>query len=68
MSDVWTPVVGGRFFARNGFGLYERLTPDLYLRIDDLDEADEVECCRQIAGLCGADQSVMTISGPVPRD
>jgi hypothetical protein len=50
MSDVWEPIAGSRFFTRNGAGLYERLTPQLYLRVDDLDEADEVECCRQLAG------------------
>jgi hypothetical protein len=49
MSDIWEPVAGSRFFTRNGTGLYERLTPQLYLRVDDLDEADEVECCRQFA-------------------
>jgi hypothetical protein len=50
MSDLWQPVAGSRFFTRNGAGLYERLTPHLYLRVDDLDEADAVECCRQLAG------------------
>ncbi|MBV8935451.1 MAG: response regulator [Alphaproteobacteria bacterium] len=50
MSDVWKRIAGSRFFTRNGTGLYERLTPYLYLRVDNLDEADAVECCRQIAG------------------
>ena len=55
MSDVWEPIIGSRFFTRNGKGLYERLKPGLYLRVDDLDEADEVECCCQIAGGRGVD-------------
>ena len=46
MGNLWQPIAGTRFFTRNGTGLYERLTPNLYLRVDDLDEADEVECCR----------------------
>jgi hypothetical protein len=50
MSDIWEPVVGTRFFTRNGVGLYERLTPRMYLRVDNLDEADEIECCQQLAG------------------
>lgn len=49
MTDIWEPIAGSRFFTRNGTGLYEQLTSHLYLRVDDLDEADEVECCRQIA-------------------
>jgi hypothetical protein len=49
MNDQWQPVVGTRFFTRNGKGLYERLTPQLYLRVDELDEEDAVECCQQFA-------------------
>ncbi len=49
MDNLWEPIAGTRFFTRNGTGLYERLTSRLYLRVDDLDEADEMECCRQIA-------------------
>ena len=49
MENQWEPIAGSRFYTRNGKGLYERLTPRLYLRVDELDEADEVEGCRQIA-------------------
>ena len=49
MSNQWQPVEGTRFFTRNGKGLYERLTPQLYLRVDDLDEEDAVECCQHFA-------------------
>jgi hypothetical protein len=52
MKDVWEPIAGTRFFTRNGTGLYERLTPHLYLRLDELDESDRVECCRRIADGC----------------
>ena len=32
MKDVWQAVPGTRFFSRNGEGLYERLTDQLFLR------------------------------------
>ena len=40
MRDVWEPVPGTRFYTRNGIGLYERLTDQLFLRVDDVDEND----------------------------
>lgn len=40
MKNVWEPVPGTRFFTRNGLGLYERLTDQLFLRVDDVDETD----------------------------
>lgn len=40
MKDVWEPVPGTRFYTRNGTGLYERLTDQLFLRIDEVDETD----------------------------
>lgn len=40
MKNVWEPVPGTRFFTRNGVGLYERLTDQLFLRVDDVDETD----------------------------
>ena len=57
MKDVWEPIPGTRFFTRNGTGLYERLTSHLYLRLDDLDEADQVECCRRMAD-CWLDETI----------
>ena len=49
MRDVWQPVPGTRFFSRNGEGLYERLTDQLYLRVDDVDETDAREVCGRFA-------------------
>jgi hypothetical protein len=49
MKDVWEPVSGTRFFSRNGEGLYERLTNCLYLRVDEVDEADAREVCSRFA-------------------
>jgi hypothetical protein len=49
MNDVWQPVPGTRFYARNGEGLYERLTERLYLRVDDVDETDAREVCNRFA-------------------
>ncbi len=49
MDDLWEPVAGTRYFTRNGKGLYERLTPRMYFRVDELEDADAVECCRQFA-------------------
>jgi len=40
MKDIWEPIPGTRLFTRNGVGLYERLTDQLYLRVDDVDETD----------------------------
>ena len=36
----WEPVPGTRFYTRNGTGLYERLTDQLFLRVDEVDETD----------------------------
>lgn len=49
MKDDWQPVPGTRFFSRNGIGLYERLTEQLYLRVDEVDETDEREVCSRLA-------------------
>jgi hypothetical protein len=49
MKDVWQPVPGTRFFSRNGEGLYERLTDQLYLRVDEVDETDAREVCTRFA-------------------
>lgn len=49
MSSVWQPVSGTRFYCRNGEGLYERLTDDLFLRVDDVDETDAREVCNRFA-------------------
>jgi hypothetical protein len=49
MKDVWQPVSGTRFYSRNGEGLYERLTDQLYLRVDDVDETDAREVCTRFA-------------------
>jgi hypothetical protein len=47
MDDVWEPVAGTRYFTRNGKGLYERLTPRMYFRVDDLEDSDAIECFQQ---------------------
>lgn len=44
MDDLWEPVEGTRYFTRNGKGLYERLTPRMYFRVDELEDADAIEC------------------------
>jgi hypothetical protein len=49
MSSVWQPVPGTRFYSRNGEGLYERLTEQLFLRVDDVDETDAREVCTRFA-------------------
>lgn len=49
MKDVWQPVPGTRFFSRNGVGLYERLTDQLFLRVDEVDETDAREVCDRFA-------------------
>ncbi len=49
MSSVWQPVSGTRFYSRNGEGLYERLTDQLFLRVDDVDETDAREVCSRFA-------------------
>ena len=49
MNDVWQPVSGTRFYSRNGEGLYERLTEQLFLRVDDVDETDAREVCDRFA-------------------
>jgi hypothetical protein len=49
MSYVWQPVAGTRFYSRNGEGLYERLTDQLFLRVDDVDETDAREVCSRFA-------------------
>jgi hypothetical protein len=42
-------VSGTRFYSRNGEGLYERLTDQLFLRVDDVDETDAQEVCSRFA-------------------
>jgi hypothetical protein len=49
MKSVWTLVPGTRFYTRNGEGLYERLTEQLYLRVDEPDEQDAAEVCTRFA-------------------
>ena len=49
MKSVWAPVPGTRFYTRNGEGLYERLTDQLYLRVDEVDETDAAEVCTRFA-------------------
>ena len=49
MKNVWAPVPGTRFFTRNGEGLYERLTDQLYLRVDEVDETDAAEVGTRLA-------------------
>jgi hypothetical protein len=49
MKNVWAPVPGTRFFTRNGEGLYERLTEQLFLRVDEVDETDAAEVCGRFA-------------------
>lgn len=49
MNDLWQPVPGTRFYCRNGEGLYERLTDQLFLRVDDVDEIDAREVCSRFA-------------------
>jgi hypothetical protein len=49
MENVWKPVPGTRFFSRNGDGLYERLTDQLFLRVDEVDETDAREVCSRLA-------------------
>ncbi len=49
MDDVWEPVAGTRYFTRNGRGLYERLTPRMYFREDEMEAADAIECFQSFA-------------------
>lgn len=49
MNNVWQPVPGTRFYSRNGEGLYERLTEQLFLRVDEVDETDAREVCTRLA-------------------
>ncbi len=49
MKDVWAPVPGTRFFSRNGLGLYERLTEQLFFRVDEVDQTDAEEVCYRFA-------------------
>ncbi len=49
MKNVWAPVPGTRFFSRNGEGLYERLTEQLFLRVDEVDQTDAEEVCTRFA-------------------
>ena len=49
MKDVWQPVPGTRFYTRNNEGLYERLTDQLFLRVDEVDETDAQEVCTRLA-------------------
>ena len=49
MNDVWQPVPGTRFFSRNGVGLYERLTDQLFFRVDEVDDTDAAEVCSRFA-------------------
>ena len=49
MKDMWQPVPGTRFYSRNNEGLYERLTDQLYLRVDEVDETAEREVCTRFA-------------------
>jgi hypothetical protein len=49
MKSAWAPVPGTRFFTRNGEGLYERLTEQLYLRVDEVDQIDAEELCTRFA-------------------
>ncbi len=49
MKNVWAPVPGTRFFTRNGEGLYERLTDQLFLRVDEVDQIDAEEVCTRFA-------------------
>jgi hypothetical protein len=49
MTSLWQPVPGTRFFSRNGEGLYERLTDELFLRVDDVDDTDAREVCTRFA-------------------
>jgi hypothetical protein len=49
MDDLWEPVAGTRYFTRNGKGLYERLTARMYLRVDEIDDSDAIECFQHFA-------------------
>jgi hypothetical protein len=49
MGSMWEPVAGTRYFTRNGRGLYERLTPQMYFRVDELEDSDAVECLQSFA-------------------
>ncbi len=49
MDNIWAQVPGTRFYSRNGDGLYERLTDQLFLRVDEVDETDAREVCDRLA-------------------
>lgn len=49
MKSVWAQVPGTRFFTRDGEGLYERLTDQLFLRVDEVDQTDAEEVCTRFA-------------------
>jgi hypothetical protein len=46
---VWRPIPDSRFYSRNGAGVYERLTDQLFLRVDEVDEEEALEVCRRFA-------------------
>ncbi len=62
MKDVWQSVPGTRFYSRNGEGLYERLTDQLYLRVDEVDETDAREVCNRFAEAFEARAPVCTVA------
>lgn len=62
MESVWAPVPGTRFFTRNGDGLYERLTDQLFLRVDEVDETDAREICGRLANAFEARAPVDTLA------
>ncbi len=49
MNNVWQPVPGTRFYSRKGVGLYERLTDQLFLRVDEVDDTDAEKVCSRFA-------------------
>ena len=62
MNNVWQPVPGTRFFSRNGEGLYERLTDQLFLRVDEVDETDAREVCTRFAEACESRSPVRMVA------
>jgi hypothetical protein len=48
-EDVWEPIPGTRFFSRSGSGIYERLTDQLFLRVDEVDDPDAAEVVKRFA-------------------
>jgi hypothetical protein len=49
MAGVWEPIPGTKFFSRNGEGVYERLTDQLYMRVDEVEETDGREVTTRFA-------------------